>query len=107
MSINNRIKEVRNKMDLTQVQFANKITVSSSYFAGIELGHKNINERIIRLITNEFGISEHWLKTGQGEMFINNENSLTIQMMSIFKSLNPQLQQCALKLLKALDELTK
>ena len=104
MSINKRIKTIRNKLNFTQVQFAEKIAISNGYLAAIELENKQANERIIRLIINEFHINEHWFRTGLGEMFIDNENPSSIQILQIFKSLNPQLQDCALKQIKALDE---
>lgn len=104
MSINNRVKQIRKSLNLTQRNFAEKISISTGYLAGIESGHKNANERITRLIAHEFNIDEHWLKTGQGAMFNSNLNASIVQMISIFKSLSSPLQECALKQIKALHE---
>lgn len=68
MSIISRIKQARSVLNLTQVQFAKKIAISTGYLAGIELENKKVNQRIIQLIVNEFNINEYWLKTGQGEI---------------------------------------
>ena len=104
MSINNRIKQVRNSLELTQIKFAERITLSNGYYARLELGTQQINERVIRLIINEFNINEHWLKTGEGEMFIDESDALLSQMMSLFKSLNPSVQKCAYKIVTTLAD---
>ena len=45
MTINKRIKQVRQTLDLTQIKFANRIAISTSYLAGMELvvNRKNNN----------------------------------------------------------------
>jgi transcriptional regulator with XRE-family HTH domain len=107
MSINERIKYIRNHLNLTQVKFSERIAISTSYLAGLELGDKKVNERIIRLIVNEFSIDEHWFKTGNGEMFNENSNISVAKITSLFKSLSPQYQACALEQVNALFELER
>ena len=104
MSINMRIKQIRKELGLTQMKFAQRIALSTSYLAGMEAGTKKVNERVIRLIVTEFNINEQWLKTGQSDMFASNESPLTAQLVRSFKSLPPQLQECALKQINALVE---
>ena len=105
--VNDRVKHVRNSLDLTQVKFAERIAISTSYLAGMEIGDRKVNERIIRLIANEFSIDEHWLKTGNGEMFNEDSNASLAQLTNLFKSLSPHFQTCALKQIEALFDLER
>lgn len=70
MTINNRIKKVRQELGLSQVEFANKLGVRQSSLSYIENGITvNIDERNIKIICSEFGVNENWLRTGEGTMF--------------------------------------
>ena len=102
MSINQRIKQVRQTVGLPQTKFAERIAISISYIAEIELGKKNVNNRIIRLISAEFGVDEHWLKTGEGSMFDDQADTKAIKATSLFKLLNPRFQEFALNQLNDL-----
>jgi transcriptional regulator with XRE-family HTH domain len=105
MSINNRINQVRLALELTQSKFAERIAVSSSYLAGMERSDKKVNDRVIRLISMEFGISEHWIRTGIGEMYSETENINIAKIVSLYKSLTPKYQECALSQMNALADL--
>ena len=107
MSISERIKQVRQTLGFTQNKFAERITVSTSYVAGMELGNKKINERTIRMIITEFKVDEHWLRTGQGSMYHEAADANLAKVTSLFKSLSPQFQECALTQLNALVDLYK
>ena len=105
MPINERIKQVRHTLNLTQGKFGERIAISISYLAGMELGDKKVNDRIIRLICMEFNVSEHWLRTGEGSMYDKESEINIAKITSLFKSLNLQYQECALIQLNALVEL--
>jgi transcriptional regulator with XRE-family HTH domain len=107
MSINSRINQVRLALELTQSKFAERIAVSASYLAGMERGDKKVNDRVIRLVSMEFGISEHWIRTGEGEMYDDNEKMNAAKLLSVFNSLSPEYQQGALAMLDVLADLQK
>jgi transcriptional regulator with XRE-family HTH domain len=90
---------------LTQVKFAERIGIASSYLAEMELGKKKLNDRTIRLINMEFNVNEHWLRTGEGEMFNKTADANVIKATSLFKSLAPEYQEIVLVLLNALTDL--
>lgn len=106
MPVNKRIKIVRQTLGLTQKKFANRIAISVSYLAEMELESKKVNERIIRLISMEFNINEHWIKTGEGSMYNDATDVAIAKMTSLFKSLDPLFQECALAQLNILAELS-
>ncbi|MCL2035995.1 MAG: helix-turn-helix domain-containing protein [Oscillospiraceae bacterium] len=101
-----RFKEVRATLGLTQRRFASRIAVSTSYVTGMERGNKKISERTIRQLSREFGINEHWLVTGEGEMYSgDDDDSYQAELVSLFRSLHPQCQEVALHQLAALADL--
>lgn len=80
MSINNRVRNVRNALDLTQKEFGQKITLAQTYLSQIEKGDRDVTEKIQKLICLQFNVNEEWLRTGKGEMFIEDDNVLISQL---------------------------
>ncbi len=70
MSIGSRIKKLRKELELTQTEFASRIGSVQNTVTGYESGRRNPSSPVISLICREFGVSESWLRTGEGEMFI-------------------------------------
>ena len=63
-----RIKEARQALGLTQAQFGARIGIKGNTVTGYEKGLRTPSEAMITSICREFGISERWLRTGEGEM---------------------------------------
>jgi transcriptional regulator with XRE-family HTH domain len=105
-AINRRLRLLRHTLKLTQVEFAKKILVSNGFIAGIELGKRKVNDRLIRLIKMTFGTSEDWLRTGEGPMFEKDKSSdyKIFEALEAFKKLNPLLQDLILEHLHKLLE---
>ena len=68
--MNERIKKLRKALDITQQEFADRINVKRNTVATYELGRSEPSNSAIALICREFNVSETWLRTGEGEMFI-------------------------------------
>jgi transcriptional regulator with XRE-family HTH domain len=105
MSVNERIREVRNNLKLSQAKFAERMAISSSYLADIELSKRTATERIVRLLSAEFNVDEHWLRTGEGGMFKSDVDVQVASILSLFKSLSPQFKECAISQLRELADL--
>jgi len=105
MSTRERIKQVRQTLGLTQGKFAESIAISTSYLSGMEIGDNKVSERIIRLINIEFGVDEHWLRTGEGEMYDEEASVNVAKATSLFKSLTTAHQGVVISLMSALDDL--
>ncbi len=97
MSVNERVKQVRQALNLSQVKFAQALSMSNSYVAGIELGHNSVNDRIIKLICFTFHVRESWLRTGEGDMFQDAFNLLAEQALTTFQELKPDYQEYILQ----------
>ena len=68
--MNDRIKEVRTVLGLSQQEFADRIGIKRGAVANYEVGRNEPIDAIISLICREFHVDEHWLRTGDGEMFV-------------------------------------
>lgn len=66
--MNERIKEIRQTVGLTQAEFAEKINLSRNYVAMMEIGQREPSARTISDICKGFNVNETWLRTGTGEM---------------------------------------
>jgi transcriptional regulator with XRE-family HTH domain len=102
MTVNKRIRLIRQTLNLSQAEFSKAIYVSPGYTAGIENEHRAANDRIIHLISMAFGVSEQWLKTGEGEMFQASPFERKERIVSLFDKLNPRFQEYALAVIDQL-----
>lgn len=69
--MNERLKEIRKSLGLTQSEFAERISITRSGYASIESGVSPVQERHIKLIVaSVHGLSERWLRTGEGPMYL-------------------------------------
>lgn len=73
-TIEDRILTIREKLELSQEEFGERIGVTKSTISLLERKLRNPSERVIRDICREFNINEEWLRSGVGgedNMFIN------------------------------------
>ena len=66
-----RLKELRKALGLTQQRFADRIGVKRNTMANYESGRNVPIDAVVSLICREFHVREEWLRTGEGEMFVN------------------------------------
>ncbi len=65
-----QLKKLRKHLDMTQQAFADKIGMKQNTIAQYEMGRTTPSDAIVFSICREFGVNENWLRTGDGEMFI-------------------------------------
>ncbi len=68
--MNQRLKLLRKQFNLNPSDFALRIGVSQSAVAAWESGIRNPIDAIVQSICREFGVSESWLRTGDGPMLV-------------------------------------
>jgi transcriptional regulator with XRE-family HTH domain len=92
-SINQRIKEIREKLKLNQRDFSELLSLSSGYISGVEINLRSANDRLIKLIVSQFGVNEDWLRSGNGEMLAaNQKDEKAARIVSLFNDLPPHYQ---------------
>lgn len=102
--INERVREVRKTLHLSQKEFAKRIGLKQTSICDIENGRCNLIERNLIAICNQLNVSREWLETGKGNMFIEIDKRYN-EFFSNYKKLNPNLQDFLLKVAKDLLEL--
>jgi transcriptional regulator with XRE-family HTH domain len=105
MPVSARIREVRKALNLSQKDFAKAICMSGSYLADVENGYRKANDRLVRLISITYGVSEQWLKTGEGEILYKTPDEKMTRVVNIFNELPVDFQDYALEQLENLLKL--
>lgn len=68
--MNNRIRELRRSLGLTQKAFAEKTAMVQTTVSAVEKGTRALTRQQILTICAVFSVSEVWLRTGEGDMFV-------------------------------------
>ena len=79
--MNERLKKLRKALDLTQQEFADRIGVKRNTIATYEIGRNTPLYAVIASICREFNVSETWLRTGEGEMFLPSPNGVLDELV--------------------------
>jgi transcriptional regulator with XRE-family HTH domain len=95
--INQRVKEVRTKLGLSQGDFAAGVKVSKAHISGIETKQRRATDRLLKDISITYGVNEVWLKTGEGEVFDHFDDARLRHVLENFKRLDDFLQEYILK----------
>lgn len=99
--MNKRIKELRNSLNLSQKEFAEKIGLKQNAISYMEKNGATVTEQNIKNICSQFSVNENWLRTGSGSMFLENEKKQK-EFFNIFNELSPVLQDYLIKTAKDL-----
>ncbi len=87
-----RIQLVRKLLNLSQEEFAKKLGISRGYLANIEKGLRTPPDRILKLISQTFGVSYEWLKEGKGEIWTK-EPEVTVRDLEIIEYIIRKLKE--------------
>ena len=81
-AINDRIRELRKDKGLTMEQFGARIGLGKSAVNKIEKGINGTTEQTVQSICREFGVSEVWLRTGDGPMLDDTSGSILDRLVA-------------------------
>lgn len=70
MTISERIARLIDVSGMTKTDFASKLNVTQAYISKITNKGSVPSDRLIEDICEKFNVNENWLRTGEGEMFI-------------------------------------
>lgn len=88
--INIRFKEMRKKLNLSQIQLGNSLGLSSSGISNIENGTRNVTDKHIKLLVATFNINEEWLKNGTGAMQLPTDASILEELVNEYHMTDKQ-----------------
>lgn len=103
--MNERIKQLRKELGLTLEKFGERIGLRKSSLSQIENGVNGVTEQLIKSICREFNVREEWLRTGEGEMFV--QMSYDSEIISFIQSVQKDdnsFKKKFLKMLASLDD---
>mgnify|MGYP000702564651 FL=1 len=80
--MNDRIKELRKALGLSQDEFGRRLGVTRGAVTNIELNKVEPKPLFVDLICREFNVNELWLREGIGEMF--QERTRSEELASFF-----------------------
>ena len=106
MTPGEKVKLIRKEKNMTLEQFGKKVGVTKQTISRIENGINALTEQMILSICREFNVNEDWLRTGEGEMFIelDKENQLMIWAANALKDESDSFKKRFVKMLMNLDE---
>ena len=70
MKLKDRIKALRERLEKSQDEFGKDIGLTRNYISLIENGQRNLSDQSIKVLCSLYNVSEKWLRTGNGEMFV-------------------------------------
>jgi transcriptional regulator with XRE-family HTH domain len=92
------LKELRTELGLSIREFSKHIYISHSLYGEIELGHRNLTDRIIQLISSRFNVSKDWILKGQGEIFTSPPPDIKLErIIEIYNTLDGLMKDCLLE----------
>lgn len=77
-SITDRIKEVRKSSKMSQSEFSKLLGLGHSTLGMMEVSKRTISERHIKTISAICNVNEHWLRTGEGEMYNTSDTFIVV-----------------------------
>ena len=80
MTINDRMKEIRIALNLSQERFGQPLGLTKTSVSSIENNLRVVSERTILLLHASWKVSETWLRTGEGEMFDNGGDDFVAEL---------------------------
>lgn len=79
--MNERIKQLRQSLGLTQDEFGGRIGITKSSISTMESGRSNPSEQTLKSICREFGASYLWITTGAGPMLEGDGEDTALHLM--------------------------
>ena len=104
--MNERIKRLRNTLQMTQQEFADRIKVKRNTVATYEMGRSVPSDSAIALICKEFSVNEVWLRSGSGDMFLQENKDAQISQMldEVIKANESDFKRRLISALSKLDD---
>lgn len=99
MQIYQRFKEIRKFLKMTQTEFGEQLGKTMRAIQNYEAGERNLNNDIIMMLNEKFNVNIHWLYTGLGSMFLNNNID---EFSKIYNSLSDENKLKVLEYIKTL-----
>jgi transcriptional regulator with XRE-family HTH domain len=104
-----RVSELRKNLGFKQVEFAEKLGLTSAAISAIELDKAPLTEANIRFICLTFGVNEEWLREGKGDMMDDEAllSDFERRLLALFRKLSPGAQKAFIEYVEKLVALAE
>lgn len=101
-----RIKLLRQALGITQQEFADRLRIKRGAVANYEIGRNEPIDAVIAMICREYNVNDRWLRTGEGEMFmeLSVEDEIAAFMGDILKNEESNFRRRFIAALARLDD---
>ena len=104
-----RLKEVRDKQNLSRGEMAGRLYLSRQILSTLESGRKIPTGPVLLLLETLFMVDKHWLLTGSGDMFLKGvtigprvgQDKNIIELLDGYRSLSEEGKEKLFKTLQA------
>ena len=102
----NRVKELRNKLGLSQTTFGSSLGVSRDVINNIENNRVPLKSPLAKLIVNQYKVDPYWLETGKGDMFLpqTKDDAIASFMASVLADEEESFRRRFVEMLASLDD---
>lgn len=103
--MNDRIKKLRKEMNLSQEKFGELLGITKSGVSDIESGRRKVTDQHVIMLANN-GVSEEWLRTGKGNMFVPGikDKQISAMLADVMKSGEDSFRHRLVSALARLDD---
>ena len=78
MEMSDRILGIIESLGISKTEFANTLKVTPAYISKLINKGATPSDRLMDDICEKYGVNEEWLRTGTGEMFLNEAKDIQI-----------------------------
>ena len=101
--ISDRIRKIRTDAVLSQLRFAQTLSISRSAICKLESGENKPSEQTLAIIQKHFLVNADWLRTGIGEPYTSEDSRSCI--LRLLARTDDELISLLIRLLKTYDQL--
>lgn len=101
--ISDRIRKIRTDAGLSQLRFAQTLSISRSAICKLESGENKPSEQALAIIQKHFLVNADWLRTGIGEPYTSEDSRSCI--LRLLARTDDEFISLLIRLLKTYDQL--
>ncbi len=105
-TINDRVKILRKKLELTLEKFGEKLGVGKNAISRIETKKNGVTDQMKKSICREYGVNPDWLENGTGDMFIIPEDDTAALVSELLEEPEDEFYQMILEVVRTYKQLS-
>lgn len=100
-----RLKQLREILNLKQADLARKLHTSRSYICRLENGERDISERMKKELYRVYHVNPKWLETGTGEPILKHPGEREVFVDMVYRAMMTMKDEQLKDVMKRMEEL--